>query len=144
MKAKKIIIALAMLLVGVQGYAQPRSRYHHRPHPQYWVHATLPVLPFVWYSSYGYYYNRSYDTYLYGSTSRPTKVRIKDMEFKRTASGRLRIKNGKEKAIYLDTYKYNKVGYGDGEMHIVVETGSGNATISTLDNNKQVIATYTL
>ena len=133
---KKILLTLVvMLLVGVQGYAQSRPvrpHYYNRPTPIVYGHSP----------SYGYYYE--YDEYAYSSTSRPTKVRIKDMEFKRTSSGRLRIKNGKEKAIYLDTYKYNKVGYGNGESHIVIETKDGNATITVLDNNKEVIAIYTL
>lgn len=140
---KKILLTLVvMLLVGVQGYAQ--SRYHH--YRQYYYPRTYVYYTprYVYYPSYGYYYNSDYDTYLYGSSTRPTKVRIKDMEFKRTSSGRLRIKNGKEKAIYLDTYKYNKVGYGNGESHIVIETEDGNATITVLDNNKEVIAIYTL
>jgi hypothetical protein len=151
MKTKSFFIALvAMLLVEVQGYAQPRYRHHYpRPHR---VRVYAPVVPYhrvysplyVWYPSRGYYYSSRHDTYLYGSTSRPIKVRIKDMEFKRTSSGRLRIKNGKEPAVYLDTYKYNKVGYGDGQTHIVIETEGGNATIQVLDNNKQVVATYTL
>ena len=148
MAKKKFIIALvAMLLVGVQGYAQPRYR-HHYPRPRR-VRVYAPVVyhytpRYVYYPTYGYYYSSHNDTYLYGSTSRPTKVRIKDMEFKMTSSGRLRIKNGKEPAIYLNTYKYNKVGYGDGQTYIVVETEGGNATIQVLDNNKQVVATYTL
>lgn len=146
MNIKKIIIALAMLLVGVQGYAQ--SRRHHHPAPIYWVNAVTldpysPRIHFTWYQPNGCYYNSDYDISLYGSTSQPTKIRIKDVQFKRK-SYKLKIKNGKEKSISLNTYKYNKIGYGNGDLHIVVETGNGDAIITVLDNNKEVIAIYTL
>lgn len=146
---KKIIIALAMITFGVQGYAQryyaPRPvhhapvRYHHpyRPvvMPRYYVYNPL-----------GYYTYAALNTFWWGSSwDAPTKIKVDCITFKRTSDGRLKVKNGGEKKFYVDTYKVNSFAYKcPSGIRVAVETGGGEARISVYSADGQTTANYTL
>ncbi len=149
----KVIIVLAMMCVGVQGYAQhyrPMPRHHyphhvyHRPY-YYGYYHYVPYSAYRWYPSYRYYYYSPLSLYLYDSYDRPSKIKVDCIEFKRTSSGRLRIKNGTEPKMYLDMYKDNHLRYScPSGVKVDVETGDGDAQITVYGADGKTTAQYTL
>jgi len=160
MKKIAFIIALiAMMVCGVQGYAQrphhrpaPRYGYYHRPAPRpvyhrpyYRPYYRIPVSAYVWYPSYRYYYYAPLSVYMYDSYERPTKIQVDCIEFKRTQSGRLRIKNGTEPKFYLDMYKENHLRYTcPSGVKVDVQTGDGETSITVYSADGKTTAEYTL
>ena len=148
-----IIVLVAMMCVGVQGYAQhrrPHRPVYHTPVPHRFYHHPVYHNPsyryrtvmYSYFPASGYYYYEPLNSYIYDSYERPTKVVIGNIEFKRS-SGRLRIKNGKQPVVYLDTYKVSQVKYVTGKVTINVVTGDGDATIEVADEEGNT-AIYTL
>lgn len=156
-----VIMAIAMMLVGVEVYAQPRGhrhgpapRYHgyHRPYrpaprpyyrPVYHPRYVLPYSYYRWYPTWGYYYYSPLSVYLYDSYESPTKIKVDCIEFKRTASSRLRIKNGTEPKFYLDMYMENHLRYTcPSGIKVDVQTEDGRAYITVY--SKETTAEYTL
>ena len=158
-KYMMIVITLVMMLVGVKAYAQPRG-YYHRPHhhnygyyaprpyyhrPYYRPYYVLPYSAYTWYPSYRYYYYSPLSVYLYDNWETPSKIKVDCIEFKRTASSRLRIKNGTEAKMYLDMYKANHLRYTcPSGIKVDVQTGSGEAKITVYSADGQTTAEYTL
>ena len=140
---------VVMMLVGVQAYAQPRPRYHHHPAPhRYYRPAYRPYyrMPsYYYYHPSGYYYYTPLRVYWWGSAwNRPNTIKIENLEFKRTASGRLRIINGSAPKVYLSMYDNNSYRYTCPSGTIIdVTTGGGRTKINVYDNNGNS-ATYTL
>ena len=112
----------------------PRPRYHQpAPRPRYHTYYRYAPLRYVWYPRYRYYYYRPFNAYLYDSYERPSKIRIGDLEFRRTSSGQLRIRNGHDPAVYVDVYQYNQLRYTNGTTEIIVVTQRGSITITVTD-----------
>ena len=149
-------MTIVMMLVGVQGYAQPR--YHRpapRPHVEYFPRGVphyyhrpyyRPLPSYYYWHPMGYWYYTPLSVYWWGdSWDSPTKIQIECLEFKKTSSGRLRVKNGKEPKFYLSTYEESHFSYRTPSGNIVeVRTGDGKARIDVRDANGKHSATYTL
>lgn len=151
-------MVIAMMCIGVQGHAQyrrPAPRHHH-PAPTYhhsYYHRPyyygsyyyVPYSAYRWYPSYRYWYYAPLSLYVYDNYDRPSKIKIDVVEFKRTSSGRLRIKNGTEPKQYLDLYKENHLRYScPSGIKIEVETGGGEADITVYGKDGKTAASYTL
>ena len=148
-----MVVTLVMIIaVGVQGYAQPHHRYyHHRPHYGYHYRPYYrpyyrPLPSYYYWNPAGYWYYAPLSVYWWGdSWDRPTKVKIDILEFKRTSSGRLRIKNGTEPKFYLDPYKKNSLRYScPSGTKVDVRTENGDISLTVYSADGKTTAQYTL
>lgn len=154
---KRMVMTLVMIIaVGVQGYAQPHHRYHHpRPsygygygyyHRPYYRPYYRPLPSYYYWNPAGYWYYAPLSVYWWGNSwDTPTKIKIEVLEFKRTSSGRLRIKNGTEPKFYLDLYKDSHLRYTcPSGTKVDVQTGNGDAKITVYGKDGKTTASYTL
>lgn len=138
---KYIIMAILAMAVAVQGYAQPRPRYHHHPHH-------VPVMPswYLWSAVHGYYYYSALHCYWWGpSWDYPTKIKIDCLELKRTASGRLRIKNGDLPKAYYSMWENNSWRFRCPSGIVAdVTTGDGQTKVKVYSKDGKITSTHTL
>lgn len=139
---KIIIMAILAMGIAVQGYAQPR----HRPHPRPYYHYRVMPSYYYWYPTYGYYYYPALSCYWWGSSwDAPSKIKIDCLELKRTASGRLRIKNGDQPKFYLSMWKENSLRFRCPSGVVVdISTGDGETEVQVYGKDGKTTAKYTL
>lgn len=142
---KYIIMAIIAMAVAVQGYAQPRHHHHH--HRPYY-HYSPRVMPswYVWDAIAGYYYYEALHCRWWGpSWEYPHKVQVDCIEFKRTDSGRLRIKNGNLKKQYYSMWEENSWKFTCPSGVIVnVTTGNGQTKITAYSKDGKKTSSHTL
>ena len=139
---KVLLVAILALGFAVQGYAQT----YHRPHPRPYYHYRVMPSYYYWYPTYGYYYYPALSCYWWGSSwDAPSKIKIDCLELKRTASGRLRIKNGDQPKFYLSMWKENSLRFRCPSGIVVdISTGDGETEVQVYGKDGKTTAKYTL
>ena len=136
MKNIKFVMALVvMLCAGVQGYAQHYRHHHPAPHVHHRPYFDMPRS--YYYHPSGYYYTELGVFWWGNSWDRPHKVRIDNIEFKRTIRNRLRIiynGNGTSTKSYKSMWDHNTYHYTMPRGTVIEAVTGGNVTKIYVEN----------